>query len=161
MARAATRFCRRRPAPGALGTRVVMVRTGIVLDTRGGALPRMLTPFRMGAGGKLGSGKQWMSWIHLQDLAGLYHLALDRPLRGAVNGVAPNPVTNSDFTRALGTAVHRPALFPIPGFGLKLLFGEMSEVLLASQRVAPKVAEAEGFSFRFPQLEQALGDLLK
>jgi uncharacterized protein len=148
-------------AAEALGTRVVTVRTGIVLDTRGGALPRMLPPFRMGVGGRLGSGKQWMSWIHLQDLVSLYQLALDQPLRGAMNGVAPYPVNNADFTRALATAVHRPAFLPVPGFALKVLFGEMSEVLLGSQRVAPKVAEAAGFRFRFPQLEPALADLLK
>lgn len=148
-------------AAEALGMRVVTVRTGIVLDTRGGALPRMLTPFKMGVGGKLGSGQQWMSWIHLQDLAGLFHLALDRPLRGPLNGVAPYPVNNADFTRTLAAAVHRPALFPVPAFALKALFGEMSEVLLSSQRVAAKAAETEGYRFRFPQLETALADLLK
>jgi uncharacterized protein len=144
-----------------LGTRVVMVRIGVVLDSRGGALARMLPPFRMGAGGRLGSGKQWMSWIHLQDLVALFQLALDQPLRGAVNGVAPYPVENADFTRALAAALHRPAIFPVPGFALKALFGEMAEVLLASQRVAPKAAEDAGFRFRFPQLEPALADLLK
>lgn len=144
-----------------LGMRVVTVRTGIVLDTRGGALPRMLPPFKMGMGGRLGSGKQWMSWIHLQDLAALYHLALTQPVRGALNGVAPYPVNNADFTRALAAAVHRPAFLPMPGFALHVLFGEMADVLLASQRVAPKAAEAAGFRFRFPQLEPALADLLK
>jgi len=121
----------------------------------------MLPPFRMGVGGKLGSGKHWMSWIHLDDLAGLFQLALVKPLSGAVNGVAPNPVTNADFTRALAAAVHRPAIFPVPGFALRLLFGEMSDVLLASQRVAPKGAESAGFTFRFPVLPGALADLLK
>jgi uncharacterized protein (TIGR01777 family) len=144
-----------------LGTRVAMVRIGVVLDTRGGALARMLPPFRIGAGGRLGSGKQWMSWIHLQDLVALFQLALTQPLRGAVNGVAPYPVENADFTRALAAALHRPAIFPVPGFALKALFGEMAEVLLASQRVAPKAAEDAGFRFRFPQLEPALADLLK
>jgi uncharacterized protein (TIGR01777 family) len=144
-----------------LGTRVAIVRIGVVLDTRGGALARMLPPFRMGAGGRLGSGKQWMSWIHLQDLVALFQLALAQPLRGAVNGVAPYPVENADFTRALAAALHRPAIFPVPGFALKALFGEMAEVLLASQRVAPKAAEDAGFRFRFPQLEPALADLLK
>jgi uncharacterized protein (TIGR01777 family) len=148
-------------AAEALGIRVVTLRIGIVLDTRGGALPRMLTPFRMGVGGKLASGKQWMSWIHLQDLVGLFHLALDQPLSGPVNGVSPYPVNNADFTRALASALHRPAIFPVPAFALKTLFGEMAEVLLASQRVAPKAAEAAGFRFRFPQLEPALADLLK
>jgi uncharacterized protein (TIGR01777 family) len=148
-------------AAEALGMRVVTVRIGVVLDTHSGALPRMLPPFRMGVGGKLGSGKQWMSWIHLQDLVALFHLALDQPLRGPMNGVAPYPVDNADFTRALAAALHRPAFFPVPAFALRTLFGEMSEVLLASQRVAPKAAEAAGFRFRFPQLEPALADLLK
>jgi NAD dependent epimerase/dehydratase family enzyme len=102
-----------------------------------------------------------MSWIHLQDLVALFHLALDQPLRGPMNGVAPYPVDNADFTRALAAALHRPAFFPVPAFALRTLFGEMSEVLLASQRVAPKAAEAAGFRFRFPQLEPALADLLK
>jgi len=148
-------------AAEALGVRVAMIRTGVVLDTRGGALPRMLPPFRMGVGGKLGDGKQWMSWIHLQDLAGIFHLALDQPLRGPVNGAAPHPVENSDFTRALAAALHRPAFLPMPAFALKMLFGEMSEILLASQRMVPQAAEAAGFRFRFPELAPALADLLK
>jgi uncharacterized protein len=148
-------------AAEALGTRVVMMRTGVVLDTRGGALLRMLPPFRMGVGGKLGTGKQWMAWIHLQDLAALFHLALDQPLSGPINGVAPYPVDNAEFTRTLAAALHRPALLPVPGFGLKMAFGEMSGILLASQRVSPKAAETAGFRFRFPQLASALADLLK
>jgi uncharacterized protein (TIGR01777 family) len=147
-------------AAKAFGMRVVRVRTGIVLDARGGALGRMLPPFRMGVGGRLGDGKQWMSWIHLEDLAGLFRLALENPVHGAVNGVAPYPVTNSDFTRALGRALRRPAVCPVPGFALRVLFGEMADVLLASQRVAPGAAEAAGFRFRFPQLAPALADLL-
>lgn len=148
-------------AAEALGIRVAPVRTGIVLDPRGGALQKMLTPFRMGVGGKLGSGRQWMSWIHLEDLAGIYKFALQQPVRGPVNGVAPNPVVNADFTRALGGAVKRPAIFPVPEFGLKLLFGEMSSVLLGSQRVLPQKAVTEGYHYRFPQLDAALADLLK
>ena len=148
-------------AAEALGMRVVRVRIGIVLDARGGALGRMLPPFKLGAGGKLGSGRHWMSWVHLDDLAALFQFALAEPLSGAVNGVAPNPVTNADFTRALAAAVHRPAIFPVPGLALKLLFGEMAGVLLASQRVAPKAAESAGFTFRFPTLPAALADLLK
>jgi len=148
-------------AAEALGMRVVRVRTGIVLDARGGALPRMLTPFKMGVGGKLGSGKHWMSWIHLDDLAALFQLALATPVSGEINGVAPNPVTNADFTRALAAAVHRPAIFPVPGFALRLLFGEMGGILLASQRVAPKAAESAGFTFRFPELAGTLADVLK
>ncbi len=145
----------------ALGTRVVGMRIGVVLDPRGGALAKMLPPFKMGVGGKLGSGKQWMSWIHLDDLVSLFAFALENPLRGAVNGVAPYPVTNADFTRSLAAAVHRPAIFPVPPFALKLLFGEMSDVLLASQRVQPKQAESANYRYRFPQLEPALADLLK
>jgi uncharacterized protein len=148
-------------AAEALGIRVVRIRTGIVLDARGGALQRMLPPFKTGAGGRLGSGKQWMSWIHLDDLAGLFQFALVNPVSGPFNGVAPNPVTNAEFTKALAAAVHRPALFPVPGLALKLLFGEMAGVLLASQRVAPKAAQSAGFAFRFPQLAGALADVLK
>jgi uncharacterized protein (TIGR01777 family) len=144
-----------------LGMRVVRVRTGLVLDARGGALPRMLPPFKMGIGGKLASGRQWTSWIHIEDLAGIFHLALTGPIQGPVNGTAPNPVTNADFTQALAAAVKRPAIFPVPGLGLRILFGEMSNVLLASQRVLPKAAEAAGYRFRFPNVGAALADLLK
>jgi uncharacterized protein (TIGR01777 family) len=144
-----------------LGVRVVRIRTGLVLDARGGALGRMLPPFRMGAGGRLGDGRHWMSWIHAEDLAGMYRFAMENAaVYGPLNGVAPNPVINTDFTRALGAALHRPAILPMPGFALKLLFGEMGQILLASQRVVPKAAEAAGFRFRFPQLDAALADLL-
>jgi uncharacterized protein (TIGR01777 family) len=148
-------------AAEALGIRVVRVRTGIVLDARGGALKSMLPPFKMGVGGNLGNGKHWMSWIHLDDLAALMQFALTNPVSGAVNGVAPNPVKNADFTKALASAIHRPAIFPMPGFALKLVFGEMGGILLASQRVVPKAAEAAGFRFRFPELAGALSDVLK
>ena len=148
-------------AAEAFGMRVVNVRTGVVLDGRGGALQKMLPPFKMGVGGKLASGRQWMSWIHLEDLAALYRFALTNPLRGPLNGVAPNPVTNADFTKELARTLKRPAIFPVPGFALKLLFGEMSEILLASQRALPKQAEAAGFQFRFPQLAPALADVLR
>ena len=148
-------------AAESLGIRVVRVRTGIVLDKRGGALEKMLPPFRMGVGGKLGDGRHWMSWIHLDDLAGIFQVALSTPISGAVNGVAPTPVTNADFTRELAAAVHRPAIFPVPPFALRLLYGEMAGVLLASQRVNPKAAESAGFNFRFPHLSAALADLLK
>jgi NAD dependent epimerase/dehydratase family enzyme len=102
-----------------------------------------------------------MSWIHLDDLAALYRFALENPIAGPVNAVAPQPVANADFTRELARALHRPALFPVPKLALRLLFGEMSEMLLASQRVVPQAAEAAGFRFRFPQLGPALADLLK
>lgn len=145
----------------ALGVRVVSIRIGVVMDARGGALARMLPPFRMGVGGRIASGRQWMPWIHAADLAALFQHVLSHPVSGAVNGVAPNPVTNEEFTRALGAAVHRPAFFPVPALALKLLFGEMAEVLLASQRVLPKAAEAAGFRFQFPQIGPALTDVVK
>ena len=147
-------------AAEALGMRVVRVRTGVVLDPRGGALQRMLPPFRLGVGGKLGDGRQWMSWIHLADLAAMFQFAVENDVRGALNGVAPIPITNADFTQALAGALHRPAIFPVPAFGLKVLFGEMSEILLASQRVLPAAPEAAGFRWRFPELGAALKDLL-
>jgi uncharacterized protein (TIGR01777 family) len=147
-------------AAEALGIRVVRVRTGLVLAADGGALQRMLPPFRMGVGGRLGSGRQWMSWIHLEDLTGLFQFAVESQVRGPLNAVAPHAVTNSDFTRELARALRRPAVFPVPEFALRLLFGEMADVLLASQRVAPAAAEAAGFRFRFPQLAPALEGLL-
>jgi len=148
-------------AAESLGVRVVRVRIGIVLDARGGALAKMLPPFKMGLGGKLGSGRQWMSWIHIQDVVSLIQLALAQPLTGAVNAVAPNPATNADFTKALGAALKKPTLFPVPKFALGIMFGEMSEVLLASQRVLPRAAESAGFRFQFPDLAPALADALK
>ena len=147
-------------AAEAFGIRVVRVRIGVVLAAGGGALPRMLLPFRMGVGGRLGSGRQWMSWIHLDDLAALFQLAVESRVRGPLNAVAAQPVTNSDFTRELARVVRRPAVFPVPEFALRLLFGEMADVLLASQRVMPAAAEAAGFRFRFPQLASALSGLL-
>ncbi|HEY1336282.1 MAG TPA: DUF1731 domain-containing protein, partial [Bryobacteraceae bacterium] len=108
-----------------------------------------------------GSGRQWMSWIHIDDLIGLFRLAMDKPLQGAINGVAPSPVVNAEFTKTLAGELHRPAIFPVPGFGLKLLFGDMAEMLLGSQRVAPRAAEAAGYAWRFPELQPALADLLK
>jgi len=145
----------------ALGVRVALIRTGMALDPRGGALQKLLPPFRMGVGGRLGNGKQWVPWIHLDDLANLYAFALENPVRGALNGAAPEPVTNADFTRALAAAVHRPAVLPIPAFAMGLLYGEMAQILFDSQRVVPNVAENMGFRFRFPQLPGALADLLK
>ncbi|HXA49287.1 MAG TPA: TIGR01777 family oxidoreductase [Candidatus Acidoferrum sp.] len=147
-------------AASGLGVRVVPVRTGLVLDPRGGALQQMLPPFRMGVAGKLGSGKQWMSWIHLADLASLFQFAVETPVRGPMNGVAPYPVTNADFTQELAKVLHRPALISVPMAALKLLYGEMAEVLLSSQRAIPAAAEAAGFRFRFPQLGPALANLL-
>jgi uncharacterized protein (TIGR01777 family) len=144
-----------------LAVRVVRLRTGIVLDPRGGALAKMLPPFKMGVGGKIGSGRQWMSWIHVEDLVGMIRFALNNQVSGPMNGVSPNPVTNADFTRALGSALKRPAIVPVPALALKLAFGEMSEVLLGSQRVAPTVAEASGYRFKFTEVGAALADVLK
>ncbi|MCS6953851.1 MAG: TIGR01777 family oxidoreductase [Bryobacterales bacterium] len=146
----------------ALGLRVVRLRIGIVLGPEGGALARMLPPFRLGAGGRLGPGSQWMSWIHVEDLVDLIRFALTADgFRGAVNAVAPNPVRNSEFTETLATVLRRPALVPTPALALRVLFGEMAEaVLLASQRVFPRAAEAAGFSFRYPGLASALRNLL-
>src|SRR5262249_31592372 len=109
-----------------LGMRVVKIRTGIVLGANGGAIAKMLPAFKTGMGGKLGSGDQWMSWVHLDDLVGIMQHAIENPLRGPVNGTAPNPATNADFTKALGHALGRPAVVPMPAFTLKFMFGEMS-----------------------------------
>ncbi len=143
-----------------LGMRVARIRIGVALDRRGGALARMLPPFHAGVGGRLGDGRQWMSWIHLEDLAELFRFAVENPVGGPVNAVAPEPLTNAGFTRELARALHRPAIFPMPKLALRLLFGEMSEVLLASQRALPQAAQAAGFLFRFSQLGPALADLL-
>ena len=148
-------------AAEALGIRVARMRTGVALDPRGGAMKKLLPAFRMGVGGRLGDGRQWMPWIHLDDLAALFLFVLENRVAGPVNAVAPRPVTNAGFTRELAGALHRPALLPVPKMALRLLLGEMSEVLLASQRVVPQAAEAAGFRFQFPELSGALGDLLK
>jgi uncharacterized protein (TIGR01777 family) len=139
----------------------VRLRIGMVLDRERGALARMLRPFRAGFGGRFGSGRQWMSWIHLDDLAGLIRFAAESAtLRGAVNAVAPNPVTNADFTRQLAATLHRPAALPVPAFTLRAVFGEMASILLDSQRVLPEAALAAGFRFQYPELGAALRDLL-
>jgi hypothetical protein len=142
-----------------LGVRVVKLRFGIALGRKGGALEKMLPPFRAFVGGKLGPGSQWMSWIHIADIVGLIRFALDHPISGVVNATAPNPVRNYDFTRTLGSALHRPAIFPVPAVVLRVLFGQMANVLLASQRVLPKAAETAGYRFAFPELGPALRDL--
>jgi uncharacterized protein (TIGR01777 family) len=149
-------------AAAAAGVRTVMLRFGIVLSAKGGALPRMLPPFRAGVGGRIGSGKQWMSWIDLADAAGLIAFALANPkLHGPVNAVAPNAVTNAEFTRTLGEVLHRPTLFPLPAAVVKVLLGEMGrELLLASQRVQPVIAPAAGYHFQYPDLRGALQHVL-
>jgi hypothetical protein len=142
--------------------RVVKIRTGVVFSRRGGALVKMLTPFRLGLGGRLGSGLQYMSWISLDDLVSAFMFALENEIvTGAINAVAPNPVTNVQFTGALGQALHRPTFFAVPTFALRLLLGEMAdEMLLSSLRVHPSKLEKYGFTFTHPDLATALGDLL-
>jgi len=139
------------------GVRVVTPRIGVVLGRGGGALAQMLPPFRLGVGGRLGTGKQWMSWISLDDLVSLIDFVIAIPaISGAVNAVAPNPLTNAVFTRELAAALHRPAIFPVPAFALKILFGEMSQILLGGQRVVPQAALRAGFQFRFAEVGEAL-----
>jgi hypothetical protein len=145
------------------GIRTANVRIGLVLSEKGGALPKMLTPFRLGLGGRLGSGRQWWSWIHVGDIVGATHHVIEtESLSGPVNLVAPNPVTNNEFTQILATVVRRPALFPVPEFALCIAFGRMAaeELLLSSQRVKPGKLEASGYKFRFPELRGALEDLV-
>jgi uncharacterized protein (TIGR01777 family) len=142
-----------------LGVRVVKLRIGIALGRKGGALEKMLPPFRAFMGGRLGPGSQWMSWIHIDDIVGLIRHALACPLSGVVNATAPSPVRNGEFARTLGAALHRPAIFPVPAAALKIMLGEMASVLLASQRVLPKAAEAGGYRFSFPELAGALRNL--
>jgi uncharacterized protein (TIGR01777 family) len=144
-------------------TRVVLLRTGIVLDPDEGALAKMLTPFRLFAGGPFGSGRQFMSWIHRDDWVSLARWAIETPdVRGPVNLTAPDAVTNADFARALGRALNRPAFIPAPGFALKIILGEMAgPLLLHSQRVIPARALEGGFRFAHPTLDEALADLLK
>jgi uncharacterized protein (TIGR01777 family) len=144
-----------------LGVRAVPLRFGMVLGRGGGALKKMLLPFRLGLGGRLGSGDQWMSWIHLDDLIALIGFAIESAqCKGAMNAVAPHPVTNAEFTHDLARALHRPAVFPVPDFVLKLLYGEMSQVILGSQRVKPEAALQAGFEFRFPELGRALRQIV-
>ena len=143
-----------------LGVRTVVVRIGVVLGKEGGALQKMLLPFRLGLGGRLGSGRQWMSWIHLDDLVSLFVSVIgDGDATGAINGVAPAPVTNAVFTAALGKVLYRPVILPVPAFALRLTLGEMSAILLASQRALPRAATQLGFTFRYPDIRGALADL--
>src|SRR5580693_1125541 len=140
-------------------TRVACIRTGLVIEKDGGALPRIVLPFRWGAGGPLGSGRQYMPWIHRDDWVGLVRWVIDTAAAaGPINATAPHPVTNAEFSRALGRALHRPSFMPAPAFALRLVLGEMADALLLSgQRAVPAVAEHLGFRFRYPQLDQALG----
>lgn len=143
-----------------LGLRVAVVRSGLALGRDGGALAKMLPPFRLGIGGVVASGKQWYSWIHIDDLVGVYLSVLDGG-DGPFNGTAPNPVTNAAFTRTLGAVLHRPAILPAPQFALELLLGEGASVLTTGQRVVPKrITQERGFEFAFPTLAGALEGLL-
>ena len=150
-----------RPATDA-GIRTVKLRIGVVLSPRGGALEKMLLPFKLGLGGKLGNGRQWMSWIDVQDLVGAVRHALNTDsLTGPVNAVAPQPVTNAEFTKTLASVLHRPALCAIPAFAARLVLGEMADALmLASTRVAPEKLVSSGYQFLFPTLRESLGHLL-
>lgn len=143
------------------GIRVVLLRIGIVLGLGGGALAQMLFPFKLGLGGPIGNGKQWFSWIHMEDVVGLIlHAIKNSALHGAVNACAPEPVRNKEFSSALGKVLHRPAFLPVPSFALKLLFGEFASCgLLASQKVLPKKALDFGYSFQFPTLVPALDQI--
>ena len=145
------------------GIRTVLARFGIILDPNGGALAKMLTPFRMGIGGRVGDGRQWMSWIALDDVVNaLKFLLLDSAVHGPVNIVAPNPVTNAEFTKTLGRVLSRPTFFPVPAFGARLAFGELADaLLLSSQKVDPAVLNERGFAPYWPRLEPALEHLLQ
>jgi uncharacterized protein (TIGR01777 family) len=144
-----------------LGLRVVCLRTGIVLGREGGALPKMLPPFRFGLGGTLGDGSQWMPWIHIDDhISLIHHATATAEVQGPMNAVSPTPVTNDEFTRSLASALKRPAFLPVPLFALKLMFGEMGSVMLSSDRAVPRVAERTGFAFRHPAIDAALRSLV-
>ena len=144
------------------GIRTVNLRFGLVLSPKGGALKKMLTPFKLGLGGRVGSGQQWWSWIHVDDIVGALHHALQtNSLAGPVNLVAPNPVRNADFTQALASVLRRPAFFHVPTFAAQLAFGEMAnELLLSSERVEPARLRDSGYAFRFAELRLALEDLV-
>ena len=146
----------------ALGIRVVLARFGIILAREGGALPKMMLPFKFGAGGKLSSGQQWMSWVTLEDVIGILRLAIENAsLRGAINVVSPQPLQNAEFTYVLAKAMRRPALFPAPGFALRLALGEMADaLLLSSQRVTPRAIEKLGYRFLHADLTSALAAVL-
>jgi uncharacterized protein len=145
-----------------LGVRVCRVRIGVVLDRGGGALAKMLPAFRMGAGGQLGSGRHWFPWIHREDVAAVFQWLVDNDrAQGVYNASAPNPVTNADFTRALGRSLRRPTVLPMPAAALKVLFGEMSELLLVSNRMLPRRLLDEGFRFRYPELDAALAAIFR
>lgn len=158
LARTALEWEQATSAASAAGIRVVLSRTGLVLGREGGALQRMLPPFRFGLGGRLGSGRQWMSWIALDDMVRALRFLIDAPaMRGPVNLVAPDPARNTDFTTTLARVLRRPAILPVPAVALALLFGAMADnTILASQRLIPKRLAGAGFEFRHPRLDDAL-----
>ena len=144
------------------GIRVVMIRIGLVLGIGGGLLGQVLPPFKMGVGGRLGSGNQWMSWIHVDDVIGIVlHAMENKDIEGALNATAPAPVRNIEFTKTLGSVLNKPAIFPVPVFGLKLLMGEFANFVVLSQNVLPKKTEESGYEFQYRTLESALKDLLQ
>jgi uncharacterized protein (TIGR01777 family) len=162
LARVCVAWEREADAATEFGARVVRIRTGVVLDKSGGALKTMLPPFRLGVGGPVAGGDQYLPWIHVDDLVALYLKALDDPSwEGAYNGAAPTPVTNKAFSKALGRALHRPAVAPVPGFALRVLYGDMAEIVTGGQRAVPERPLAGGFTFRHPDLDAALADALK
>ncbi len=139
------------------GLRVAKVRTGVVLDRDGGALAKMLPPFKLGVGGPVAGGRQYISWIHPDDMVGIVLTSIDeQQWQGAINATAPEPQRNSDFSKALGRALHRPSLLPVPAVGLKLMYGEMAEIVTTGARVLPAKALVLGYEFRYPELEDAL-----
>lgn len=140
-----------------LGMRVACVRSGVALGSDGGALAKMLPPFKMGAGGIIGDGKQWFPWVHVDDAVGVYLLAIDGA-DGALNATAPNPVTNAEFTKALGEAIHRPTFLPVPTFALRAMLGEGADALLNGQRVLPKRTLELGYTFKYPTIDAALAE---
>jgi uncharacterized protein len=141
----------------ALGLRVAKIRTGVVLDPGGGALSKMLLPFKLGGGGPVAGGRQYMPWIHVDDVVGMYLRAIEDPAwAGAINATAPEPVTNRTFSKALGRALHRPAVAPIPSAAIRLLYGDMAEIVTTGQRVLPKRALALGYTYQHADLDEAL-----
>ncbi len=145
----------------AAGVRLAVLRIGVVLSADGGALAKMLTPFKLGIGGPAGSGQQWMSWIHIDDLVDIILHTLDHAtVSGVINATAPAPVTNKVFSKSLGRALGRPAFFPVPAFALRLRFGQVAEVVLTGQRVLPRRAMDLGYAFQFRDIDAALADLL-
>jgi uncharacterized protein (TIGR01777 family) len=144
-----------------LGMRVALIRTGVVLDGQGGALEKMLTPFRLGVGGPIAGGRQFLAWVHVEDVVGIYRAALEDPgWTGPANATAPTPVTNRDFSRALGRVLHRPAALPVPGLVLQALYGEMAQIVTGGARAVPAKPLMLGYAFRHPELDEALRSAL-